>query len=142
MNKILVIEADAKLAERLCRALRDMDTRVFSCGTLETATALLEKELYQQIIIDTELPDGNGYDLIYELGLGIYESGSAPIILITSDAYQINTSELSEQGIADFITKPFNVSVLKAKDCTQFRRRTRAFKIGRASCRERVSTDV
>lgn len=127
MNKILVIEADAKLAERLCRALRDMDTRVFSCGTLETATALLEKELYQQIIIDTELPDGNGYDLIYELGLGIYESGSAPIILITSDAYQINTSELSEQGIADFITKPFNVSVLKAKVCTQFRRRTRAF---------------
>ena len=74
MNKILVIEADANLAERLCRALRDTETHVFSCGTLEAATALMEKELYQQIIIDTELPDGDGYDLIYELGLGIYDS--------------------------------------------------------------------
>ena len=50
MNKILVIEADANLAERLCRALRDTETHVFSCGTLEAATALMEKELYQQIL--------------------------------------------------------------------------------------------
>ena len=36
-------------------------------------------------------------------------------------------SELGKQGIADFITKPFNVSVLKAKVCTQFKRQTREF---------------
>lgn len=129
MNKILVIEADAKLAERLCRALRDIDTHVFSCGTLEAATALLENELYQQIIIDTELPDGDGYDLIYELGLGIYDSSSAPIILITSNGCQIDMSELSKQGISDYITKPFNISVLKAKVCTQFKRQTREFSL-------------
>lgn len=127
MNKILVIEKDADLAERLCRALRDMDTRVFTCGTLEAATALLENELYQQIIIDTELPDGDGYDLIYELGIGIYESSSAPIILIVSNACQLDMAELGKMGIADFITKPFNVSVLKAKVCTQFKRQTREF---------------
>lgn len=129
MNKILVIEKDADLAERLCRALRDMDTRVFTCGTLEAATALLENELYQQIIIDTELPDGDGYDLIYELGIGIYESSSAPIILIVSNACQLDMAELGKMGIADFITKPFNVSVLKAKVCTQFKRQTREFSL-------------
>lgn len=127
MNKILVIEADADLAERLCRALRDIDTHVFTCGTLEAATALLENELYQQIIIDTELPDGDGYDLIYELGLGIYDSSGAPIILIVANGCQPDMSELGKQGIADFITKPFNVSVLKAKVCTQFKRQTREF---------------
>ncbi|MDE7184417.1 MAG: response regulator transcription factor [Lachnospiraceae bacterium] len=129
MKKILVIEADAKLAERLCRALRDIDTRVFSCGTLEAATASLENELYQQIIIDTELPDGDGYDLIYELGLGIYDSSSAPIILIASNGSQIDMSELGKQGISDYITKPFNISVLKAKVCTQFKRQTREFSL-------------
>lgn len=129
MNKILVIEADANLAERLCRALRDTETHVFSCGTLEAATALMEKELYQQIIIDTELPDGDGYDLIYELGLGIYDSSSAPIILIASNGCQLDLSELGKQGISDYITKPFNVSVLKAKVCTQFKRQTREFSL-------------
>ena len=129
MNKILVIEADANLAERLCRALRDTETHVFSCGTLEAATALMEKELYQQIIIDTELPDGDGYDLIYELGLGIYDSSSAPIILIASNGCQLDLTELGKLGISDYITKPFNVSVLKAKVCTQFKRQTREFSL-------------
>ena len=122
------------MAERLCRALRDTERHVFSCGTLEAATALMEKELYQQIIIDTELPDGDGYDLIYELGLGIYDSSSAPIILIASNGCQLDLTELGKQGISDYITKPFNVSVLKAKVCTQFKRQTREFSL-RASSR-------
>lgn len=122
MDKILIIEADFKLAERLCRALTDIETRAFSCGTMEAATALLETELYQQIIIDTDLPDGNGYDLIYELGLGIYESSDAPIILMIPNDTKPDLAELGEQGIADYITKPFSVSVLKAKVWTQFKR--------------------
>lgn len=122
MNKILIIEADFKLAERMCRALTDNDTHTFSCGTLEAATALLESEQYQQIIIDTELPDGNGYDLIYELGLGLYESNDVPIILIVSNDRKPDATELCEQGIADYITKPFSISVLKAKVWTQFKR--------------------
>jgi len=122
MNKILIIEADFRLAERVCGALTDNETHAFSCGTLEAATALLENEQYQQIIIDTELPDGNGYDLVYELGLGIYESSDVPIILMISNDKKPDLSELNEQGIADYITKPFSVSVLKAKVWTQFKR--------------------
>ena len=48
MNKILIVEADFKLAERLCRALTDNETHAFSCGTLEAASALLESEQYQR----------------------------------------------------------------------------------------------
>lgn len=122
MNKILVIEADLKLAERLCMALTDSDTQAFRCGTLESATVLLEREQYQQIIIDTELPDGDGYDLIYELGLGLYKTSDVPIILIVSNDRKPDAVELGRQGIADYITKPFNISVLKAKVWTQFKR--------------------
>lgn len=122
MNKILVIEADLKLAERLCMVLTDNDTQAFRCGTLEAATVLLEREQYQQIIIDTELPDGDGYDLIYELGLGLYNTSSVPIILIVSNDRKPDAVELGRQGIADCITKPFSISVLKAKVWTQFKR--------------------
>ncbi len=127
MNKILIIEADFELAEKLCRVLTDSETHAFSCGTLEAATALLESEQYQQIIIDTELPDGDGYDLIYELGLGLYESNDVPVILVVSNDSRPDMMELNKQGIADYITKPFNVSVLKAKVWTQFKRGKRNF---------------
>ncbi|MDE7203984.1 MAG: response regulator transcription factor [Lachnospiraceae bacterium] len=122
MNKILIIEADFKLAERLCMALTDNETHAFSCGTLEAAVALLESEQYQQIIIDTELPDGDGNDLIYELGLGVYESDDVPVILVVSNETKPDVAELNKRGIADYITKPFSVSVLKAKVWTQFKR--------------------
>lgn len=122
MNKILIIEADFELAKRLCGALTDIETRAYSCRTFEAAAALLEREQYQQIIIDTELPDGDGYDLIYELGPGIRESGDVPVILILSNDRKPDTEKLAEQGIADYITKPFSVSVLKAKVWTQFKR--------------------
>lgn len=127
MNKILIIEADFELAERLCRALTDNETHAFSCGTLEAAAALLESGQYQQIIIDTDLPDGDGYDLIYDLGLGIYETEDVPIILIVSNDRRPDVTELNKQGIADYITKPFSVSVLKAKVWTQFKRGKRNF---------------
>ena len=95
MNKILIIEADFKLAERLCRALTDNETHAFSCGTLDTAIALLKSGQYQQIIIDTELPNGESYDPIYELGLGVYESVDIQIIIIFSKYEKHEMSKLS-----------------------------------------------
>lgn len=122
MNKILIIEADFELAERLCMALTDNETHAFSCGTIEAAAALLESEQYQQIIIDTEFPEGNGYGLIYESVPGFCESADVPVILIVPNDKKPDAAEPRVQGIADYITKPFSISVLKAKVWTQFNR--------------------
>lgn len=123
MNKILIVETDFKLAERLSMSLSDAETSAMSCGSLEAATALLEKDIYQMVIIDTELGDENGYDLIYEIGLGIYKSVDPVIIAIVPNDRKPDNTELIEQGIADYITKPFSRAVLKAKVSTQFCRR-------------------
>lgn len=126
MDRILIVETDFKLAEKLSMSLTSAEMTALSCGTMEAATALLEKEVYQMIIIDTELKDGNGYDLIYEIGLGIYKSENPVIIAIIPNDRKPENSELVEQGIADYITKPFSTAVLKAKIITQFRRRKRS----------------
>ena len=59
--------------------------------------------------------------------MGIYESNDVPVILVASNDQKPDMTELSEQGVADCITKPFNVSVLKAKVWTQFKRGKRNF---------------
>ena len=123
MNRILIVETDFKLAEKLSMSLTDAEASAISCGTMEAATALLENEVYQMVIIDTELEDGSGYDLIYELVLGIYKSENPIIIAIVPNDRKPDNIELMEQGIADYITKPFNIAVLKAKINTQFCRR-------------------
>ena len=127
MNKILIIDDDFALAEKMCRMFTDIETHALSCGTLETASVLLENDTYQVIIIDPELPDGDGYDLVYELGLGMFESRDAAIILIMSNDRKPDMLALGEQGITDYITKPFNLAVLKAKVWSQFQRRRKDF---------------
>ncbi len=123
MNNILIIEADFKLAERMGWAMMDAETHVHTCSTCESAAALLEREKFQLIIIETKLPDGNGYVLIDELRNGFYKSKNPAIILIVPSEESLSVQKLSELGISDYITKPFNTAVLKAKVWTQFKRR-------------------
>ena len=141
MNKILIVETDFKLAEKLSMSLTDAETSAMSCGTMEAATALLENEAYQMVIIDTELNDGNGYDLIYELGLGIYKSVDPVIIAIVPNDRKPDNTEMMEQGIADYITKPFSTAVLKAKINTQFCRREKASRFVAAGAEEAAVRD-
>ena len=44
------------------------------------------------------------------------------MILVVSNDREPDMSELRRQGVTDYITKPFNISVLKAKVWTQFKR--------------------
>lgn len=123
VNKILIVEADFRMAERLCRSISDTQTLARSCGTLEAAKALLKREAYQMLIVDTELPDGTGYDIVCGREPGTCGPGKPDIILMIPNDRMPEMSEHDEQGIADYITKPFNTAVLKAKVYTQFRRR-------------------
>lgn len=125
MNKVLIIDHDYALAKKMRRMFTDIDTQAFSCGTLEMAAVLMEEDIYQVIIIDPDLPDGDGYDLIYQLEIGMYQSRDAAVILIIPNDAPSNARAQSEQGIMDYITKPFNPAVMKAKVWSQFQNRQR-----------------
>lgn len=123
MKNILIIEADYKLAERIGWAMMDAETHVYTCSTFASAVALLKREAFQLIIIETILPDGDGYALIKDLKNNFDASKSPAIILIVPYGESLNVQRLKELGVSDYITKPFNTAVLKAKVWTQFKRR-------------------
>jgi DNA-binding response OmpR family regulator len=118
MKRILVVESDFKLSERLYRAFSSIETEVTSCATMESATALLEDQIYNIAVIDVDLVDGNGYDLIYEIELGIYKSTDVQVIAILPNNKKPDPVEMMERGVTDCITKPFSTAVLKAKILT------------------------
>lgn len=118
MNRILIVESDFKLSERLYRAFSSIETEVTSCATIESATALLEEQVFNIAVIDVDLEDGNGYDLIYEIELEIYNSKNVQVIAILPNDKKPDQTELLERGITDCITKPFSTAVLKSKILT------------------------
>lgn len=129
MNRILIIESDLELAQRLRQLFTDMETDAFSCGSLRTAAAMLERKNYEVVIVDMELPDGDGFDVIQELGLEMPDFDKPSVILIMPNDKKPDSAKLRRQGIADCITKPFSTAVLKAKVWSQFQRRQEDFAI-------------
>ena len=121
MDFILIVEDDVSLAEGLCRALSSAEIQAESCGTLAEAKIRLdewEQETMPLLILDVNLPDGNGFDFLKMAK----ESYSIHVIMLTANDMELDIVAGLEQGADDYITKPFSLAVLRARVAAQLRR--------------------
>ena len=124
-HHVLIIEDDVTLAGGLCRALQNEGTETLYCATLREAGELLEKqqaaeEQYSLVILDVNLPDGNGFDFLQE----IKRKYDICVIMLTANDMETDIVAGLELGADDYITKPFSLAVLRARVETQLRRAT------------------
>ena len=116
-HNLLIIEDDKKLNEGICLALKAPDRCFFKCGTLKEARRLLAENRISLILLDVNLPDGNGVDFVRELR----ERDRTPVILITVNNMEVDIVTGLEAGANDYITKPFSLMVLRARVEVQLR---------------------
>lgn len=119
MEQILIIEDDTGLNQGLCRALKSENRRVISCLNLKTAREQLLCGNVSLVLLDINLPDGSGLDFLKELKTA---DPVRPVILLTANDTDIDIVTGLEQGADDYITKPFSLSVLRARVNTQLRK--------------------
>ena len=119
MTQILIIEDDKGLNNGLCKALKNENRKLTSCWDLRGAREQLDCQTPDLILLDLNLPDGNGFSLLKELR----ESGQTPaIILLTANDTDEDVVTGLELGADDYITKPFSLAVLRARVNTQLRK--------------------
>lgn len=118
MKNILIIEDDSSLTTGLCRALASDEFHTMGCHSLREAKNLLQKDSYALILLDVNLPDGNGFDFLQELK----NSFSTPVILLTANDMETDIVAGLELGAEDYITKPFSLAVLRARVNAALRR--------------------
>lgn len=118
MQAILIIEDDISLAEGLVRALSSETTAAKSCNNISDARVMINNNSYSLIILDVNLPDGNGFDFLKE----IKQNLSTPVIMLTANDMESDIVAGLELGADDYITKPFSLAVLRARVQTQLRR--------------------
>lgn len=117
---VFIVEDDKVLADGLARALKSEDRRIRCCGKLSGVRRALAERQPDLLILDVNLPDGSGFDLLEEWGS---ERGFSIIILTANDMETDIVAGL-EAGADDYITKPFSLAVLRARVNTQLRRKT------------------
>lgn len=70
MNKILIIEDDKNLNEGISMTLEGPETRTIRAETVAQAKEALKTEPPDLILLDVNLPDGNGFDFCREIRQG------------------------------------------------------------------------
>lgn len=123
MEQILIVEDDRSLNQGLCQALKGEGRQLIACQDLGAARAQLLCGGVSLLLLDVNLPDGSGLDLLREVKAA---APDLPVLLLTANDTDLDIVDGLEQGADDYITKPFSLAVLRARVNTQLRRRARA----------------
>ena len=111
MKKVILLEDDAVLGQGICLALKSEELKADLCRSLDEVRNRSVSD-YDLLILDVNLPDGNGLDFLRELRHG---RCTTPVILLTANDMETDVVVGLESGADDYITKPFSLAILRAR---------------------------
>ena len=112
-KRVLLVDDDTMLRTSLAEQLTSAGAySVAEAANCEEARTRAGEGLFEFIILDVGLPDGDGRELCSWLrGSGV----TAPIILLTAADTDQDTIEGLKSGANDYVAKPFRFAVLMAR---------------------------
>lgn len=110
--RILVVEDDHLLNNTLCYNLSTTGYMVDSALTKSNANEFCLKQDYDLIVLDVNLPDGNGFDFCNEIK---ERRPDTAVIFLTAHDMESDQIKGFELGADDYVTKPFPMSVFLKK---------------------------
>ncbi len=119
MEELLIVEDDVLLKEGISYALRREGYLVYEAGSLKEARQALKNRV-KLVILDLNLPDGDGRELLSQLRAGV----DLPVLVLTARDSEEDVVESFDLGCDDYMTKPFSTAIL-LKHVKAVLRRTR-----------------
>ncbi len=119
--RILLIEDEAALARPLKEHLEADHHIVEWFPTLDEAQSAISANAYDVILLDLQLPDGDGLDF---LSAARTAQDNTPIIILTARDKVTERIEGLKRGADDYIVKPFDLDEVTARIHSVCRRST------------------
>lgn len=108
---VMIMEDDDDLAEGIALSLQDEELCFIICKTVSEARQELKNREFDLLILDINLPDGNGLEFCREVRRML----KVPVALLTAKDMELDIVKGLESGADDYITKPFSLMVLRAR---------------------------
>jgi adenylate cyclase len=99
----------------------DGHERVVDASGGKEAIALLEKEKFNLVLLDLMMPDLNG-DEVLKIIKANPDTRDIPVVMISADTDTEKVSKCIELGADDYLAKPFNPTILRARIASVLRR--------------------
>ena len=118
---IVLVEDDALLRRSLAFSLEQAGYRMTTSANAEDALALSRRDPPDLVLLDIGLPGIDGLEALRHFR----EIVGAPVIFVTARRRELDEALGLELGADDYITKPFDLSVLLARVKAVLRRSQR-----------------
>lgn len=118
MKTILIVEDDVSLNKGIMLTLAQDGLNIKQAYDISSAERIYNEEPIDLIILDINLPDGNGLEFCES----VRQRSQVPIIFLTANDLEVDIVTGLELGGDDYITKPFSLMVLRARVMAVFRR--------------------
>ncbi|MBA5606737.1 diguanylate cyclase [Duganella sp. FT3S] len=116
-GRILIVDDAMENVQVLYQALRDEQEVLFALDG-PTAIEIARQQLPDLILLDAVMPGMDGYAVCAALR-ATPEVQDIPIMFVTALSQPEDETRALEAGAVDFISKPFNVAVVRARVRTQ-----------------------
>lgn len=117
-TRILLVEDGRALSRGVTLALAESGRTITAVETLAGGREALEQGPWDLVILDVNLPDGNGLDFLTHLR----RESTVPVLILTANDLESDQVAGLELGADDYVTKPFSLAILRARVQTLLRR--------------------
>ena len=113
MIKLLIIEDSEETVDLIRLILsNESDIKIFDANSIKDSINLIKKDIFDIILLDLSLPDGNGTYVCEQVRKFPELYGKPFIIALTADTSQESVNRNLELGCDDYIKKPFDTEEL------------------------------
>ena len=109
--RMLIVDKDESARNQIKKMAEDLGYAFDAAGDGITAVKLLRRFDYQIIVMDTDLPALDGWNVCRQ----IRKISDVPIIFVSTQTQEGDKLLAFELGADDFLCKPFSVQELKAR---------------------------
>lgn len=113
-EKILIVDDSAEVLEKTQNMLTQVGYSVVPCHSGEQALEILNKERFDLVLLDINMPSLNGYEVCLRIRQ-IFALDDLPIIFLTSREDSDSVTKGFHAGASDFVSKSALSDVLLAR---------------------------
>ncbi len=110
--RILIVEDAADLAEAIAAQLSRVGMACDRAGSIAAAEDFLAVQRYDAVVLDINLPDGTGTDLLRRLRM---RGNRTPVLMLTALFSVDDRVSALDLGADDYLVKPFDQRELEAR---------------------------
>ncbi len=108
---VLIVEDEVGLRQGLCDVVKAMGCEAHAAAGIGEARAVVAARALDCVLLDIRLRDGDGLDYLVELRA---TARGVPVIVATAYGDSERTIRAMRDGAFDYLTKPFDLEILRA----------------------------